>query len=219
MSAADRTASLIEKSATTPGTDAAQEDRACAETPIPIGADSVFEFVSDIERLLRLNPHLAIETWQRLPEGMRFAALNETTGRRIETAVRVETRHSLRTIVLSYADGLKQATTLTVEAGDEDGCRLIVTEHYPFIADAQDPRVAEVDRSLIPWVNAILHHLSGRKRWGWLPGWRWWHEQFLPGMPPRQRRIVRMIVWISVLEFVVFLLVAAIFWAERQSGS
>jgi len=29
---------------------------------------------------------------------------------------------------------------------------------------------------------------------------------------------VRMIVWISVLEFIVFLLVAAIFWAEQRGG-
>ncbi len=202
----------------TSGTDTAQEDCARAETPVPVGADAVFEFVSDIERLLRLNPHLEIDTWQRMPDGMRFAALNETTGRRIETVVRVETASEKRSIVLSYADGLKRATTLTVQEGDGHGCRLVVTEHYPAIEDAQDPRVAEVDRSLIPWVNAIRRHLLGRQRWGWLPGWRWWHERFLPGMAPRQRRIVRMIVWISVLEFVVFLLVVAIFWAERRGG-
>jgi len=69
------------------------------------------------------------------------------------------------------------------------------------------------------WVDAIRRHLPGRQRWGWLPGWRWWQEQFLPGMPPRQRRIVRMIVWVGVLEFVVFLFVAAIFRAELHSGS
>lgn len=201
------------------GTDSAQEDRVRAETQVPIGTDAMFEFISDIERLVRLNPHLDIASWQRLPDGMLLAALNETTGRRIETAVRVETTRSLRTIVLSYADGLKQATTLTIEGGDGDGCRLIVTEHYPCIGDAQDPRVAEVDRSLIPWVAAIRRHLLDRQRWGWLPGWRWWHERFLPGMPPRQRRIVRMIVWVGVIEFVVFIFVAAIFWAERQSGS
>ncbi|MCX7156956.1 MAG: hypothetical protein NTW45_11020 [Rhodocyclales bacterium] len=209
---------MSDEPAATAGTDPVREDLARAETQVPIDADAMFEFASDIERLLRLNPHLDIETWQRMPDGMRFVAQNETTGQRIETAVRVETMRATRNIVLSYADGLKRATTLAVESGDGQGCRLVVTEHYPSIEDAQDPRVAEVDRSLIPWVNAIRRHLLDRKRWGWLPGWRWWHEGFMAGMAPRQRRIVRMIIWISVLEFVVFLFVAAIFWLERQGG-
>lgn len=200
------------------GTNSAQEDLARAETQVPIDADAMFEFVSDIERLLRLNPHLDIETWQRMPDGMRLAAQNETTGRRIETAVCVKTTPASRSIILSYADGLKRATTLAVESGDGQGCRFVVTEHYPSIEDAQDPRVAEVDRSLIPWVNAIRHHLLDRKRWGWLPGYDWWAGRFMLGMPPRQRRIVRMIIWISLLEFVVFVFVAAIFWLERQGG-
>jgi hypothetical protein len=195
-----------------------EEDRARAEAHVPLGADAVFGFLADIERLLRLNPHLEIETWQILPDGMCFAAHNETTGRRIETAVRVETTPATRSIVLRYAEGLKRATTLAVESGDGGGCRLVVTDHYPVIAEAQDPRVAEVDRSLIAWVDAIHRHLLRRRRWGWLPGWRWWHERFLPGMAPRQRRIVRMIVWISVLEFLAFLFVAAIFWLERRGG-
>lgn len=209
---------MSDKPAATASTVSAQEDRARAETHIPIEADALFEFVSDIERLLRLNPLLEIETWQRMPDGMRFAAQNETTGRRIETAVRVEKTPATRSIVLRYADGLKRATTLAVERGDGGGCVLVVTEHYPVIADTQDPRVAEVDRSLIPWVNAIRSHLLDRRRWGWLPGWRWWAGRFMLGIPPRQRRIVRMIVWVSVLEFVVFLFVAAIFWLERQGG-
>ena len=196
----------------------AQEDSARAETEIPLDADAVFKFVSDIEHLLRLNPHLEIETWQRIPEGMRFVAMNETTGRRIETAVRVEMTPATRSIVLTYAEGLKRATTLAVESGDGQVCRLVVTEHYPVIEDAQDPRVAEVDRSLIPWVDAIRRHLLGRRRWGWLPGYRWWTGRFMPGMPPRQRRIVRMIVWVSLAEFVVFLAVAAIFWLEQRGG-
>lgn len=200
------------------GAKTAQNDSARVEITVQLSADDVFEFISDIGRLLRLNPHLEIDTWQHMPDGMRLAALNETNGRRVETAVRVETARATRSVVLSYAAGLKRATTLAVEAGDGQGCRLVVTEHYPVIQDAQDARVAEVDRSLIPWVNAIRRHLLGRQRWGWLPGWRWWHEQFMPGMAPRQRRIVRLIVWISVLEFVVFLLVVGIFWAEQRGG-
>lgn len=199
-------------------TEAAQQDQVRAETRLPLAPAAAFEFVADIERLLRLNPHLAVETWQPLPDGVRFAAHNETSGRRIETLIRVETTQSTRTVVLSYGDGLKQATTLAVEAAEGGGCRLVITEHYPIIMDAQDPRVAEVDRSLVPWVDAIRRHLLARRRWGRLPGWRWWHESFLPGMAPRQRRIVRMIVWVGVLEFVVFVFVAAIFWAQRRGG-
>lgn len=209
---------MSEESAATAGGDAAQEDSARAETLIPLSAETVFEFAADIERLLRLNPHLDIETWRPLPDGIRYAAQNETSGRRIETTIRVKTTPATRSIVLSYADGLKRATTLTVEDGDGRGCRLVVSEHYPFIADAEDPRIADVDRSLIPWVGAIRRHLLGRRRWGWLPGWRWWHEGFMPGMAPRQRRIVRMIVWVSVLEFVVFVCVAALFQVARQTG-
>ncbi|MDP3511112.1 MAG: hypothetical protein Q8S20_00055 [Sulfuritalea sp.] len=199
-------------------TAAAQQDQVRAETRLPLAAAAVFEFVADIERLLRLNPHLAVETWQPTPDGVRFAAHNETSGRRSETTIRIETTPARRSITLTYAGGLKQATTLAVEAAEGDGCLLVITEHYPIIMDAQDPRVADVDRSLLPWIDAIRRHLLGRRRWGRLPGWRWWHESVLPGMAPRQRRIVRMIVWVGVLEFVVFLFVAAIFWAERQGG-
>ena len=208
----------MSEEAATAGTAAAQQDQVRAETRLPLAAEAVFEFVADIERLLHLNPHLAIETWQPAPDGVRFAAQNETSGRRSETTIRIETTPARRSIVLTYADGLKQATTLAVEAAEGGGCRLVVTEHYPIIMDAQDPRVADVDRSLVPWVDAIRRHLLGRRRWGRLPGWRWWHESFMPGMAPRQRRIVRMIVWVGVLEFVVFVFVAAIFWAERQGG-
>ncbi len=84
-----------------------------------------------------------------------------------------------------------------------------MTDHYPRIEDPQDPRLAEVDRTLVPWVAAIRRHLLARQRWGWLPLifplWRWWNERFLLHMAPRQRRIVRLLVWISVLEFLVFL--------------
>lgn len=197
-------------------TDAAKEDCIRAETPVPIGVDAMFEFIADIERLFRLNPHLEIDIWQRKADGMRVAVRNETTGQRVETAVGVEMIREKRAIVLRYAAGLKKATTLAVEDGDGNGCRFVVTEHYPVIDDELDPRVAEVDRSLIPWVNAIRRHVLGRERWGWLPGWIWWNEHILPGMRPRQRRIVRLIVWISVLEFAAFLLVAAVFWAEQH---
>jgi len=179
-------------------------DCARAETEIPLSPASLFDFLRASERLFRLNPHLEIEAWQPVPGGFRFAAQNESNGRHIETTVTTETAAAKDRLVLRYADGLKQDTTLVVEPAAA-GARLVVTEHYPRIDDPQDPRVADVDRSLVPWVAALRRHLIGSKRWGWLPGWHWWNERFLLGMPPRSRRIVRLIVWISVLEFAVFL--------------
>lgn len=181
-------------------------DTARAETTLPLAPAELQAFLGDCERLFRLNPLYAIESWEQEAAGFRFTAHNESNDRRIETTTRVE--RSDGTLLLHYASGLKQATRFDLEPAST-GVRLIVTEHYPRIEDPQDPRVAEVDKSLVPWVAALRRHLLARRRWGRLPLlfslWRWWHERFMPGMPPRQRRIVRLLVWTTALEFVVFL--------------
>lgn len=187
------------------------EDQARAETVVPLDADALFNFVSNIERLFRLHPHLEIETWQATPAGFHLSGLNETNERRVATGARVDIDGTLRRIVISYDSGLKLTTRITVETeAASGGARLIVVDHYPLIADTQDPRVAEVDRGLIAWVAAIRRHLMQRARWGRLPGWRWWNERFMPGLPPRQRRIVRLLIWTTVAEFVLFLGLVAI---------
>lgn len=208
MPAADR-AATVSDGAATPAADA--EDRARAEIVVPLHADLLFAYVSDVERLFRLNPHLEIQTWQGTPAGFRLCALNEINERSIETDALTEYLPDARGIVIRYTTGLKRATTITVEADTDSGhSRLVVTDYYPVIEDMADPRLVDVDRSLGPWVTAIHRHLVHRARWGKLPGWRWWNERFMPGLPPRQRRIVRLIFWVSVLEFVVFLALVSV---------
>lgn len=194
MPAADRDAELK-----IPEVDAG--DTAHAETRLPLAAEVLAAFIADGERLLRLNPQLAIERWAPEADGFRLVAENESNGRRLDTRVLIERR--AQTLTLRYASGLKRATEFAIVPGS-DGIRLVVTETYPRIADPADPRVADVDKSLVPWVAALRRHLLARLRWGWLPGWHWWHERFMPGMPPRQRRIVRLLLWSTVLEFAVF---------------
>ncbi|MBU0750671.1 MAG: hypothetical protein KJ787_01480 [Gammaproteobacteria bacterium] len=188
-------------------------DVARAETELPLTAGELFDFLHDIERLFRLNPHLAIERWLPLDEGMRFVAHNDSNDRQVAVAAWVEIVPAARSIALHYESGLKQATEFGVEATD-GGARLVVTERYPRIEDPADPRVADVDKSLVPWVAALRRHLLARRRWGRLPLlfplWRWWNERFMLGMPPRSRRIVRLIVWVSALEFAVFLAAIAV---------
>jgi len=184
----------------------AEGDSARAETVLPLPAAEVAEFARDIERLWRLNPHLDIREWQPREDGFNYAAHDELADRDIRVAVTVGCSDGRLT--LRYAAGLRQATEILVEPV-ADGARLVITDHYPRIEDPQDPRLAEVDRTLVPWVAAIRRHLLARRRWGRLPLisplWRWWNEHFLLHMAPRNRRIVRLLVWISLLEFVVFL--------------
>jgi hypothetical protein len=177
-------------------------DEARAQTDLPLTVDELQAFLADTELLFRLNPHLEIERWEPLPDGFRLMATNELNGRRLETAVRRADRP--QGPVFTYAAGLKRISAFTVEplAG---GTRLILSERYPQIVDPADPRLVAVDRGLVPWVAALRRHLLARRRWGWVPGWRWWRERFLPGLPPRQRRIVRLILWVSLGEFAIFL--------------
>jgi hypothetical protein len=184
----------------------AEGDSARAETTLPLPAAEVAAFVRDVERLWRLNPHLDIREWQPREDGFDCTARDELADRDIMVEAKVEAGDDRLTV--RYATGLRQATEILIEPV-ADGARLVITDRYPRIEDPQDPRLAEVDRTLVPWVAAIRRHLLARRRWGRLPLisplWHWWNEHFLLHMAPRNRRIVRLLVWISVLEFLVFL--------------
>lgn len=181
-------------------------DTARAETELPLSAQEVTALLADSQLLFRLNPHIEIEHWESVPQGHLLATVNELNGLRLKTTIRVE--RSEKGVSFSYASGLKQRTEFVV-VPTAGGVRLVVTDHYPRIESEEDPRVAEVDRSLVSWVAAIRKFLLAHRRWAWLPllfpMWRWWNERFMPEMAPRSRRIVRLIVWISLLEFAVFL--------------
>lgn len=196
MPAADRSAPLNEK--------VGVGDTAQAETELPLSPAEAGAFLGDVERLLRLNPMLAIERWQPAEGGFRFTGHNESNGCTFDILVTVLPAPAGDALELRYDNGLKQATSFVVVpvAG---GTRLVVTEHYPHVEDPQDPRLVEVDKSLVPWVAAIRCHLRARRRWRRFPGWRWWHERVMPSMVPRSRRIVRLLVWTTVAEFAVFL--------------
>lgn len=167
-------------------------------------------FLSDTELLVRLHPHLDIETWHaEARQSFRLVARHEISGARIDTCLHRRDEDPADGFTLAYDAGLKRETAfrLTEVPG---GSELTVTERYSPLSGSDDPRRIEVDETLLAWVLALHRHLLARRRWARLPGWRWWQERFLPGMAPRQRRIVRLIVWISALEFVVFAALVAV---------
>lgn len=177
---------------------------AWVEAEIPLPPAALLEFLAASERLWRLNPCLAIAAWQADGEAaFHLRADNEANGRRVDTHVRRETLPD-RGFRYTYDAGLKQSSEFIVSARG-DGSLLSVTERYAPVDGPEDPRVAESDTSLLPWIVAVRRHLVAAGRWRRVPGWRWWQERFMLSMPPRQRRIVRMIVWLTAIEFVVFL--------------
>jgi hypothetical protein len=191
------------------------EDAAWVKLALPIPVVALNEFVLDVERLLRINPCIEFERLARNPDGAwRLEGRNESNEQAIATAVRVLADPDHRGLALFYDSGLKRETRLEIEAAP-DGAVLTITEVYDTPApEERESRLPEVDRSLMPWAAALRRHLLRRQRWGRLPGYRWLVERFWLGMPPRQRRVARLIIWTTLLEFVVFLAVMAIYVAD-----
>lgn len=184
------------------------DDAARAQTALPLPPAQVLAFVADPERLWRLNPLLEITAWRMEPGGFAAAGSNESNGRPFDWTARW-TELPGGGFRADYGAGLKRSTEFIVEPAPE-GCLLAVTERYEPLADGGDPRAQDADRSLVPWVAALRRHLQARRRWARLPGWLWWSERFLLSMPPRQRRIVRLLVWTTALEFAVFAAAVAV---------
>ena len=205
-----------------------QRDSAWVTIDTPLTVSQLFEFVSDVERLFRLNPYLEIQTWETdqddLVEGacVRFKYLNEMNGVARELALTVSELKPGVGYTLNYSAGLKRATEIRVESRD-NGAALLIKDWYDAVPEnpaeapeERETRLREVDRSLTPWGAAIRRHILGMARWGRLPFYRAWRERFWLGMPPRNRRISRLIVWVTALEFAVFLMVFSIYWIEYR---
>lgn len=203
-----------------PATTAVQ-DAAWVTVELPLPAASAFEFATNVERLLRLNPYLQFENWEEDPgpfvpgKRYRLHALNEMTGLPLDVALTLESvRHPSR-FLLRQEPGLKRALEVSVEPRGA-GSALTLKEHYhrPAGPDREE-RLREVDHSLTPWGISLRRHVLGLDRWGWFGPYRWYRERFWLGMRPRERRVARLVIWTTVLEFVVFLFVFAIYWNEH----
>lgn len=200
----------------------AAEDAAWVTAEISVPAAAVRECVSDVERFLRLNPYLQIESFERLPPDAhgapryRLAAINEMNGVRAERVLTLDATGEGPLFALHYDSGLKRSTSVRLleVAG---GPALEIREEYA--PKGEGPvELREVDRSLSHWIASIRGYLLRRARWGWVPGYRAWSGGYWLRMTPRERRITRMLLWIAGLEFVLFLFVFAIFWIELQRG-
>jgi hypothetical protein len=199
----------------------AEENAAWVTVDLPLAPAQAFEFATRLERLFRLNPCLQIEGWTEEPgpfapgKRWRLAAFNEMNGLRQEAALTLEEVEPGRRFLASWDCGLKRALEVSVAPGRE-GAALTLKEHYHSPeGPLREQRLKEVDASLTPWGVALRRHFLAARRWGWLPFYRPLREGFWLSMTPGQRRIGRLLIWITALEFAVFLAVLAIYLAAR----
>lgn len=184
---------------------AAETNAAWVDAEIPLPVPALLAFLADSRRLWHLNPCLTVTAWQATDgDGFALSADNDANDRHLDVQVRRAALPDGTGWRFDYDNGLKQSSEFVVAACD-GGALLRVTERYAPVDGPDDPRVAESDKSLLPWIVAVRAHLVATRRWGRLPGWQWWTERVMLSMPPRQRRIVRMIVWLTVIEFVIFM--------------
>jgi hypothetical protein len=202
---------------------ASDEDAAWVSVDLPLTPGELFASLQNLERLFRLNPYLEIESWQEenprqlyLGKQVRIESVNEMNGLRQTAILTVTGLQPGASLTLSYDHGLKQATVVSVQEITPSSSRLVVKDSYPAeIGTAErEARLAEVDKTLVPWGAAIRRYFLRRARWGWLPFYGWFQDRFWLKMPPRQRRIARLIIWTTALEFIVFLFVFIIYWLE-----
>lgn len=218
---------VAQSSVTQSSVDQPEEDSAWVSVEVPLSSGEVYAFFQNIERLFRLNPHLEIKSWQEDMPGkiypgkqIRVESLNEMNGMQQNIMMRVGKVQPDGALSLSYGSGLKQATVFTVQGLTTASSRLVVKEHYPseISVAEREARLHEVDTSLLLWGAAIRSYLMRRARWGWLPFFSWLQDTFWLGMAPRHRRIARLLIWTTALEFVVFLFVFVIYWLELARG-
>jgi hypothetical protein len=194
-------------------------DAAWAKVEVPLPPDALLAFLGDVERLFRINPQLELERVTREGEDtLHLLGRNESSEQPVELRARVVRQAPGSALVLRYDGGIKRETRFGIEPAP-GGATLTITETYDTPRDAErEAYLRQVDRSLIPWAAAIRDHLRNRVRWGWVPGHARYMERFWLGMTPRQRRVTRLIVWITALEFVAFLFVFAIWWNGMRVG-
>lgn len=202
---------------------ASVDDAAWVSLSLPLAPQALQEMLCDVAVLLRVNPCLEFERMEQMDGGrLELAGRNDSNQHAFATGVDYVVRNDGRGFALHYDSGIKRETRFEIAAAlDTDpganpgGSVLTITEVYDTPAEAErERRLAEVDRSLVPWAAALRAHLLQRARWGKWPGYCWLIERFWLGMPPRQRRVARLIIWTTLLEFVVFVAVLGAYVAS-----
>lgn len=191
-------------------------DVAWVAVPAPQPPEVLAALLRDVEAILRVNPFLTFSVWQPIGAGRFHAEFdNESNGQKVAVDIEVEPGPGLG-LTLRYASGLKRRTVFAIEPLGS-GSRLVIVDDYEGVPAAErQQRLAEVDKSLLAWGHALRKYFLRLKRWGWLPGWRWYLRRVWVPMKPSARRIVWLIWIVTLLEFAFFLFLILILVIEQS---
>lgn len=191
-------------------------DAAWVSLPAPFPPEALARQCRDVEALLRANPYYTFPRWNRTGSDTYAVELdNQSNQTRNTLEFRVSDGPGVG-LTLTYLNGIKKRTVFTIEPAG-DGSRMTVTDDYDRLPEAERAqRVAEVDRSLNAWGEALRVYFLRLKRWSWLPGWRWYIRRVWIPMTPSARRIVWLLYLITVAEFFFFLFVLLVYTIEQN---
>ncbi|RKZ79028.1 MAG: hypothetical protein DRR19_25550 [Candidatus Parabeggiatoa sp. nov. 1] len=180
------------------------EDAAWVRVITPLSVETLREFCRDLERLYRINPMLEFESFrQTAPDYYYLRANNISNGQEIATELQVEETDD--GFKITYSEGIKSTTFIRIEK-DTQGANLIIIDDYSGLPMTErSERLAEVDRSLEQWGQALYRHLHNWQRWFWFPPYRWYIRRVWQPMKPSARRITYMLIVITLFELVAFL--------------
>ena len=194
---------------------AGEGDFARMEVETPFDADALKAFIDDPERLLRINPLMEFQRFEREgEERWHLQGRNLANGREFDV-------HFERNPLpgggwrLRWQGWLKQATELRIRPGADGTARLEIVDDYSGVSEEERrARIEEVDTSFMHWGQALHRYLRNQRRWHWVPGWRWYMNGPWLRMKPSARRIAFLLVFITAAEFLLFLFVLLIFRLE-----
>jgi hypothetical protein len=194
---------------------APSEDAAWVTIETPLSLEQLRIFIRDPERLFRINSLLEIERWEMLAnDRIAFEAFNLSNGRHLKSELSLEWIDKGWRI--NYDSLLKRSTSVRLAPAKNHGSTLIITDDYAGVEESQRrQRLDEVDHSLNQWGRDLHTYLQSWQRWSWLPLWRWYMQRVWQPMKPSARRITRMIVWITLAEMALVLLLIAILVIEQ----